>query len=267
MMAGLDGSDLAHRFVDRLTDYAIVMVDAAGKILTWNAGAQALLGYAADEVVGRNFGELYSRLDPTTTEATAAITADVPWSRRETNRELVRKDGSRLEANIVLKRIMDGNRTVGFGLIAHDIDRSRRIAAALPAPPASAAAPAHGKAKVLVVDDNQRVLGIAVDQLTSLGYRVTWASSGEEALEMLRRDDDIDLLFTDVVMPGELAGGALAAKAMEIRPGLRVLFSSGYFEGTLVGKGQIERDVQFLAKPYRKHELARKIEEVLSSTG
>jgi DNA-binding LytR/AlgR family response regulator len=66
-------------------------------------------------------------------------------------------------------------------------------------------------------------------------------------------------------MPGELAGRALAAKAMEMRPGLKILFASGYFEGALVGKGELETDVQFLAKPYRKKELARKIEEVLSA--
>ena len=174
----------------------------------------------------------------------------------------MRKNGTRLQANIVLRPILDASeKIVGYGLVAHDIDRSRRIAAAVPAPPATAS---RGNAKILVVDDNQGVLGIATDQLTSLGYRVIAASSGAEALEMLRRDDQVDLLFTDVVMPGELAGRALAAKAMEMRPGLKVLFASGYFEGALVGKGQLETDVQFLPKPYRKQELARKIEEVLS---
>jgi len=116
-----------------------------------------------------------------------------------------------------------------------------------------------------MVDDNQGVLGIATDQLTSLGYRVIAAASGAEALEMLRHDDQVDLLFTDVVMPGELAGRALAAKAVEMRPGLKVLFASGYFEGTLVGKGELEAEVQFLPKPYRKQELAQKIEEVLGT--
>ena len=123
----------------------------------------------------------------------------------------------------------------------------------------------RGNARILVVDDNQGVLQEAVEQLTSLGYGVVSASSGTEALALLERDDGVDLLFTDVVMPGELAGRALAAKAMEMRPGLKVLFASGYFEGALVGKGQLETDVQFLAKPYRKKELAQKIEEVLST--
>jgi CheY-like chemotaxis protein len=125
--------------------------------------------------------------------------------------------------------------------------------------------PLRGSARILVVDDNQGVLEEAVEQLTSLGYRVISAQSGAEALALLETDDGVDLLFTDVVMPGELAGRALAAKAMEMRPGLKVLFASGYFEGALVGKGQLETDVQFLAKPYRRKELAQKIEQVLST--
>ncbi|MGE5151644.1 MAG: PAS domain S-box protein [Rhodospirillaceae bacterium] len=261
----MDDDDLVHRFVDDLTDYAVVVVDSIGKILTWNAGARALLGYAAEETVGRNFAELFARLDPSTAESNTSISDAVQWGRHETNRALVRADGTRFQANIVLRPISDAsNKVVGFGLIAHDIDRSRRIAAAVPGPPAAAAA-ARRNAKILVVDDNQGVLGIAVDQLTSLGYRVIAASNGVDALEMLRNDDQVDLLFTDVVMPGELAGRALAAKAMELRPGLKILFSSGYFEGALVGKGELETNVQFLPKPYRKLELARKTGEVFTN--
>ena len=67
-------------------------------------------------------------------------------------------------------------------------------------------------------------------------------------------------------MPGSLAGRALAAKAIELRPGLKVLFASGYFEGALVGRGDLETDVQFLMKPYVRKELAQKVEAVLKST-
>jgi PAS domain S-box-containing protein len=265
-MAGLNEDELVRLFVDDLADYAIVLVDNTDKIRSWNAGARALLGYTAEETVGRSFSELYARLDPATSQDNASIIDAVQWTRHEANRQLVRKDGVRFQANIVLRAIADtSQQVVGFGLIAHDIDRSRRIAAALPAEPAAPAPVFRSNAKILVVDDNQGVLGIAVDQLTSLGYRAIAVSTGAEALEMLRRDDQINLLFTDVVMPGELAGRALAAKAMEIRPGLKVLFSSGYFEGALVGQGQLEADVHFLSKPYRKPDLARKIEEVLGA--
>jgi PAS domain S-box-containing protein len=266
-MAGLDDRELVQLFVDDLTDYAIVTLDIAGKIRTWNAGARALLGYAAAEVVGRNFSELYSKVDLVTARSNASMRDAVQWGRHETTGELVRKDGTRLEARIVLRPLSDAlKRLVGFGLIASDVDKSKETPAAIPDAPAAKVIPFRGNdAKILVVDDNEGVLAEAVDQLRSLGYYVVSASSGTEALEMLRHDGKIDLLFTDVVMPGDLAGRALAAKALEIRPGLKVLFASGYFEGALVGKGQLETDVQFLAKPYRKKELALKIEEVLST--
>jgi len=265
-MAVLDEHELVQLFVDDLTDYAIVVLDVAGKILTWNAGARMLLGYTADEVVGRNFSQLYSKVDLVTSQSSASIRDAVQWGRHETTGKLVRKDGSHFEAHIVLRPLIDvGKRLVGFGLIAYDVDGSRAMQAARPDKPAAKVIPLRSGARILVVDDNQGVLEEAVEQLASLGYRVISASTGAEALEVLQRDDNIDLLFTDVVMPGELAGRALAAKAMEIRPGLKVLFASGYFEGALVGKGQLETDVQFLAKPYRKKELARKIEEVLST--
>jgi PAS domain S-box-containing protein len=267
-MMGVNDNELMRAFVDDLTDYAIVLIDGNDKVLAWNAGAQALLGYTTDDAVGMGFAQLYARMDPTAVETRASITDAARLGRHETNRQLVRKDGVRFQANIVLRPIADAaGVVVGFGLVVHDIDRSRRLAAAVPGLPTTteAAASARGLARILVVDDNQGVLGIATDQLTSLGYSVIAASNGIDALELLKQDDQIELLFTDVVMPGELAGRALAARALEIRPGLKVLFSSGYFEGALVGKGQLEADVQFLPKPYRKQDLARKIEEVLST--
>ncbi|MBN9089887.1 MAG: PAS domain S-box protein [Reyranella sp.] len=264
-MSSVNEYELARLFVDELSDYAIAVVDSADRILIWNAGARALLGYSADEAIGASFSQLYARMDPEASETGALITSAAPLGRHETNRQLVRKDGIRFQANIVARPITDAaNTVVGFGLIVHDIDRSRRLAAAVPSLPAAADAPVRGIAKILVVDDNQGVLGIATDQLTSLGYSVIAATNGADALELLRQDNQIELLFTDVVMPGELAGRDLAARAMAIRPGLKVLFASGYVEDALVGKGQLAPNVQFLPKPYRKHELARKVEDVLS---
>ena len=253
---------VAREFVEDLTDYAVVIVDNADRILIWNAGAR-LFGYSPAEAIGGSFRELFSKLDPTMAETTASILDAAKGGRHESNRELVRKDGTRFQANLVLRTLVDsGNNVLGFSLIAHDIDRSRRIAAAFPAGAATGACP---NARILVVNDNPGVLGIATDQLTSLGYRVTTAANGDEALEVLNQGTEIDLLFTDVVMPGDLAGRALAAKARELRPGLKVLFASGYFEGTLVGKGQLDADVQFLPKPYLKQELAEKLQEVLGT--
>lgn len=259
-MGEMTGGELVRLLVDDLADYAIVVVDSAGRIVTWNAGAKALLGYSEQEVVGGAFSQLYARLDPMSSDAKISIEDAASSGRHETNRQLVRMDGSRFEANIVFKPILDpAKQVVGFGLVAYD--RSKRSAA-----PAVAGTSPNRNVKILVVDDNQAVLGIAMDQLTSLGYRVVSASNGADALELLRHDDQVDLLFTDVVMPGELTGRALAVKALQIRPRLKVLFSSGYFEGALFGEGQLAADVWFLPKPYRKQELALKIEEVLGGS-
>jgi PAS domain S-box-containing protein len=266
LMADVNERDLVQWFVEDLSDYAIVVLDFSGKILSWNAGARLLLGYSAGEAVGRSLSELYPNVSLVSSEANASIREAVQWGRHETTGQLVRKDGAKVEAHMVLRPLLDGAKTlVGFGLIACEAAGSKRAAATPPQAAAAKVVPFRGNARILVVDDNQGVLDEAVEQLTSLGYRVISASSGVEALALLERDGGVDLLFTDVVMPGEMAGRMLAAKAMEMRPGLKVLFASGYFEGALVGKGQLESDVQFLAKPYRRKELAEKIEEVLKT--
>lgn len=123
----------------------------------------------------------------------------------------------------------------------------------------------RGTARILVVDDDHTVLEEAVEMLSSLGYHAIPAASGAEALAVLERDQNVDLLFTDVVMPGQPTARALAARALEMRPGLKVLFVSGYFEGMLIDREQLGADVEFLPKPYRKKELAQKIKNILSS--
>ena len=170
------------------------------------------------------------------------------------------------DAQVVLKPLSNSwNRLVGFGMLAYGLDTSKRVPADGAEPVAEKAAAPRSSTKVLVVDDNNGVLEEAVEQLTSLGYGVVSASSGTEALEVLQRNPDVDLLFTDVVMPGSIGGRALAERAVQMRPGLKVLFASGYFEGALVGKGDLDTDVQFLTKPYIKRELSKKIEEALRS--
>jgi CheY-like chemotaxis protein len=105
-----------------------------------------------------------------------------------------------------------------------------------------------------------------VRQLTSLGYRVIAAASGAEALDLLRVVPDVDLLFVDVMMPDGMSGRECAEQAQTLRPGLKVLFASGYFEGALVQRGDIEKSVEFLVKPYRKKDLAEKVQQILKGT-
>jgi len=256
-------SELIERFVDDLTDCVVVTLDVKGHVLSWNAGARALLGYEAGEVVERDFAVLYSKADSLIGRSNDALKEAVQWGRHESTTRLIAKDGTPVQAHIILRPLSDSRqRLSGFGLLAWNIDRDAK-----PLPKVEAAKEIHpsGGAKILMVDDDQILLETAVEQLQSLGYEVVPAVSAAEALAALERHDDIDLLFTDVVMPGDLTGRVLAEKATELRPGLKVLFASGYFEGALIGKGELEPDVKFIAKPFRRKALADKIAEVLKS--
>ena len=116
---------------------------------------------------------------------------------------------------------------------------------------------------VLVVEDDPAVRAFAEAALAQLGYRVQTASSGAEALAVLEGGAEFDLLFTDVVMPGGMSGRELAGAATELRPRLKVLYTSGYTENAVVHHGRLDPDVQLLSKPYRRDELARRVRRVL----
>lgn len=119
-----------------------------------------------------------------------------------------------------------------------------------------------GSETVLLVEDNDLVEQYASEQLATLGYNVIRAGNGPEALATLRSRDDIDLLFTDIVMPGGMSGWQLAEAARQLRPGLAVLYTSGYTEE--LGEAAEPPDGSpMLRKPYRRAELARKLRAAL----
>lgn len=128
---------------------------------------------------------------------------------------------------------------------------------------AAGPAPVKSGERVLLVEDDLLVLAYAREQLSLLGYDVTAAASGGEAMEILRRGEAFDLLLTDVVMPGGMSGRQLADEACALRPSLKVLFSSGYTENAIVHQGRLDPGVRLLAKPYRRAELARRVREAL----
>ena len=123
---------------------------------------------------------------------------------------------------------------------------------------------AGGHETVLLVEDDPMVRRYAFDQLVALGYRVIEAHSGAQALTILREGQAVDLLFTDVVMPG-MSGRQLADQATELRPGLKVLFTSGYTENAIVHHGRLDPGVHLLSKPYRREDLARRLRDVIGS--
>jgi len=116
---------------------------------------------------------------------------------------------------------------------------------------------------ILVVEDDHRVRRTTVARVEALGYTVLAAADGETALEVLRDSPGVDLLFTDVVMPGGMMGSALADEAKRLYPNIRVLFTSGYTEQAGVQAGAIREGCDLLKKPYRRPELAAKLREIL----
>jgi len=120
-----------------------------------------------------------------------------------------------------------------------------------------------GTETILVVEDDVEVRATAVDILTEFGYRVLKAVDGQSALSLLRRGAAVDLLFTDVVMPGPVRSPDLARQAQALLPDLEVLFTSGYTEDAIVHGGRLDPGVHLLGKPYRSEDLARKVRQLL----
>ncbi len=120
-----------------------------------------------------------------------------------------------------------------------------------------------GNETVLVVEDDDAVRHAAVDMLTDLGYAVRQASEAEGALALLADGVRVDLLFTDVVMPGSIGSRELARRAAALQPHIAVLYTSGYTENAIIHHGRLDEDVALLSKPYGKDELARKLRLLL----
>ncbi len=125
------------------------------------------------------------------------------------------------------------------------------------------AARAIGTESILVVEDDEALREYATEILRELGYRVVEAGSGAGALEILGRDNEIDLLFSDVVMPGGMNGRQLADEAIRRRPGLKVLFTTGYTRNAIVHHGRLDPGVHLITKPFTYATLAGKVRELL----
>jgi len=118
---------------------------------------------------------------------------------------------------------------------------------------------------ILVVEDDPDVREMIVGILSDLGYQTLVATNGPEALAMLNRDNSVDLLFTDIVMPAGMSGTDLARQASRLRPDLKVLLSSGYAREANQSRSARD-DFPFIAKPYRPTALGKKLEEVLAGS-
>ena len=124
-----------------------------------------------------------------------------------------------------------------------------------------------GQETILVVEDDGLVRNYVLTQLRSLGYVTLDAANATEAMALVEAGRQFDLLFTDVIMPGAMNGRELADKIAKLRPGLKVLFTSGYTENAIIHHGRLDSGVLLLAKPYRKSELAGMIRAALGQSG
>lgn len=124
----------------------------------------------------------------------------------------------------------------------------------------------HGNETILVVEDDPKVRETVIELLSSLGYAVLKARNAEQALTVVESGVHIDLLFTDVVMPGSLRSPEMVRRAVQIRPALKVLYTSGYTQNAIVHGGRIDPGVELLSKPYSRQQLAFKVRQVLGSS-
>src|SRR6185312_3566519 len=120
-----------------------------------------------------------------------------------------------------------------------------------------------GTETVLVVEDDEDVRAAAIEMLSDLGYRVLRAKDAQSALAIVESGVPIDVLFTDVVMPGPLRSPELARKAQERLPNIAVLFTSGYTDNAIVHGGRLDDGIELLSKPYTREALARRLRHIL----
>jgi CheY-like chemotaxis protein len=122
---------------------------------------------------------------------------------------------------------------------------------------------AEGDGTVLVVDDEASVRALVAEVLEGLGYKVIEAADGPSGLTVLRSDVRIDLLVSDVGMPGGMNGRQMVDAARQRRPTLRVLFITGYAERAVFGDGEMPADMYLMVKPFTMQALASRIKELI----
>jgi len=251
---------LKQLMVDSLPDCGLVLLDTEGKVLSWNEGAKGLLGYEEADAVGQPFARI---VPPETLDPAGAPPALAKARRHGRHEEICQRthsDGTGLELREIVIPLRDPQHNlVAFGLMMQALGGRGASTGAARATPN----PSHRKARVLVADDDDIVRAVTSNMLTDLGYEVFEAASGAEALDILSRDESIDLLLTDVIMPG-MGGRQLADKAQSIRPDLKLVFASGYFPHALVEKGILAAGTDVLVKPYRRRDLAGVMSRVLA---
>jgi signal transduction histidine kinase/CheY-like chemotaxis protein len=122
---------------------------------------------------------------------------------------------------------------------------------------------AAGTEVILICEDDEDVRAYSADVLRELGYKILEAADGPGALAVLEANPDVDLLFTDVVLPGGMTGAVLAKEAARLRPGIKTLFTTGYARNAIVHHGRLDPGVELLTKPFSYADLAARVRDIL----
>ncbi len=161
-------------------------------------------------------------------------------------------------------------RKFAAGDVALEIAAEPKVAGAgrAQAPAESVAPPSVRAQKILVVEDQEAVRAVACGFLSDFGYDIVEAEDGFQALAKLQEDPDIDLMFSDIVMPGGMNGFDLAQAASSMRPELRIVHTSGYPKGAMVHQDEPRFKQGFIImKPYRREELQKMIRDAFEKQG
>ncbi|WP_429320616.1 PAS domain S-box protein [Paraburkholderia sp. GAS448] len=134
-----------------------------------------------------------------------------------------------------------------------------------PRPPRENIPATGGHETILVVEDDRIVQSTVIEMLASLGYHVLKADNAAQALTILRSGVRVEMLFTDVVMPGSMASPEMVRIAQSLLPDLKVLYTSGYAQNAIIHHGKLDKGVQLLSKPYSRERLAQKIRQVFEA--
>jgi signal transduction histidine kinase len=125
---------------------------------------------------------------------------------------------------------------------------------------------AHGEEVILVCEDDEDVRAYSAEVLGELGYQVLEAADGPAALAILEAKGHVDLLFTDVVLPGGMSGAVLAREAAKLQPGIKTLFTTGYARNAIVHHGRLDPGVDLITKPFSYADLAARVRDILDRT-